>query len=186
MGLARLRPRAIRERRRHVLWRHARGPGCRNRLCLLHEPRRRRDRRPRQAAWLFEAETRLAKPLQPGVAVAGVDADEGRADAGAAGGADHGDPAATTDRWWLVPADARSVEAEPSMALPATRNAGRRAARALGWLSDRADRLHAPEGWPSRRTSGGEKRSAVAQGQSAGHPDRSSDLSRVALILAQP
>src|SRR5207247_3656833 len=186
VGLARLRPRAIRKRRRHVLWRLARGPGRRNRLRLLHEPRNRRDRRPRQAAWLFEDETRLAKPLQPGVAVAGIDAVEGRADSGAAGAAGRGDPEPTTDRRRLVPADARSVAVEPSMALPATRNAGRRAARALGWLRDRADRVHAPEGRPSRRSSGGEKRSAVAQGQSAGHPDRSSDLSRLALILAQP
>jgi len=51
--------------------RSRRWPSARSRL--RHKPRHRRDRRPRQAARLFEGAARGAKPAQPGGALAGVD-----------------------------------------------------------------------------------------------------------------
>src|SRR2546426_10345749 len=114
------------------------------------------------------------------------DSIEGLAPRSPAGGADRGDPEETTRRWGLVSAGARHVDVgQAGLARPGARNTGRLAPCAVGWLRDRADRVHAQDGRRSGRASGGENRVAVAQGSSAGRPGQSADASRVAGTLAQ-
>src|SRR2546422_10762793 len=92
---------------------------------------------------------------------------------------------ATTEIYTLSLHDALPIWGQAGLARPGARNTGRLAPCAVGWLRDRADRVHAQDGRRSGRASGGENRVAVAQGSSAGRPGQSADASRVAGTLAQ-